>query len=93
MACRRCPHHIRHGQVSEKQEITFQDRCALAMKAGKQEDCLHYPFGRSFHYMNCSVYQATFKSAGVKNDVVPTKDFQYSEALAGGGSLTDMDLL
>jgi hypothetical protein len=58
----------------------------------KEQECTEVPFSESFDYMACSVYISTFKSGIRKNDVVPTKDFQYSEALSGG-SITDMELL
>lgn len=57
-----------------------------------QQDCKNYPFPEVFDYIECEVYQSTFKSASRKNDVIPTKDFQYSDALSGN-SITDMELL
>lgn len=54
--------------------------------------CQHFPFPNVFDYMECHTYIETFKAAGRKNDVVPTKDFQFSEALSGS-SITDMELL
>lgn len=58
----------------------------------KEQECTEVPFNESFDYMMCPVYIKTFKSGHRKNDVIPTKDFQYSEALSGG-SITDMELL
>lgn len=55
-------------------------------------DCVHFPFPDQFDYFHCAVYQETFDSRGIKNGVVPTKDFQYSEQLAGL-AVTDMELL
>ena len=93
MVCRKCPHHVRHGQVGEDgKSITFKDRCGLRMKEGQEIECKHYPFDSRFDYMGCEVYLMTFKSQGRPNDVVPTSDFQYSEKL-GSASLTDMELL
>lgn len=56
------------------------------------KSCTHFPFPSVFDYMECPTYIETFKAAGRKNDVVPTKDFQFSEALSGS-SITDMELL
>ncbi|SMF22176.1 hypothetical protein [Pseudobacteriovorax antillogorgiicola] len=57
-----------------------------------QQECLHHPFPKVFDYIECSIYQGTFKSSNRTNDVIPTKDFQYSDALSGS-SITDMELL
>lgn len=57
-----------------------------------QQPCLHHPFPKVFDYIECSIYQGTFKSSTRTNDVIPTKDFQYSDALSGS-SITDMELL
>ena len=57
-----------------------------------QQVCLHHPFPKVFDYIECDIYQGTFKSSSRTNDVVPTKDFQYSDALSGN-SITDMELL
>jgi hypothetical protein len=128
MSCLRCPHHVRHGQMSlDKKTLTFTDICGLKTKAQDREDeairerlalaadpmerkvpakdivrpkrrhtkeleCINYPFPAKFEYRHCQVYVDTFKSTEQKNDVLPTKDFQYSEALMGG-SITDMELL
>lgn len=64
-------------------------------KKGEEEpnmECVNYPFPGVFDYIECSVYQETFKSTTRKNDVIPTKDFQYSDILSGS-SITDMELL
>ncbi|NRA64100.1 MAG: hypothetical protein HRU19_06420 [Pseudobacteriovorax sp.] len=58
----------------------------------KDQVCKHYPFPEVFDYIECQVYQGTFKSSTRTNDVIPTKDFQYSDALSGN-SITDMELL
>lgn len=60
--------------------------------AGSCIDCTHYPFPELFDYFVCDVYQDTFASKGLKNDVVPTKDFEFSETMVGA-SLTEMELL
>jgi len=57
-----------------------------------QQACKNYPFPQIFDYIDCDVYQSTFKSASRKNDVIPTSDFQYSDAL-NSSSITDMELL
>ena len=54
--------------------------------------CDHFPFPKVFDYIDCNTYTVTFKGGKSKNDVVPTKDFQYSDAL-NSGSITDMELL
>ncbi len=59
---------------------------------GETLDCANYPFDDQFDYFRCFVYQDNFQSTGLKNGVVPTRDFQYSESLAGD-SITDMELL
>lgn len=122
MACKRCPHHVRHGKLADDgKSILFSDLCGLKMKQmqefepavkkvrgrgrpttevvkrkplpnGITADCVHFPFPSQFDYFHCEVYQDTFESKGLKNGVVPTKDFQYSERLAGM-SVTDMELL
>ncbi|MCB9228795.1 MAG: hypothetical protein H6618_04210 [Deltaproteobacteria bacterium] len=55
-------------------------------------DCIHYPFSSHFDYFHCQVYIETFESKGLRNGVLPTKDFQYSEHIAGI-AVTDMELL
>ncbi len=66
---------------------------AVKKKApGPDKTCTHFPFPAVFDYIECTTYQTTFKSAARKNDVVPTKDFQYSDVLSGS-SITDMELL
>ncbi len=108
MSCNRCPHHVRHGQIGADSTVQFKDVCGLVVKQGGKHDdskgrqrsvkvarsseCIHYPFKEGFDYMMCEIYVETFKSVGRKNDVVPTKDFQYSEAFSGG-SIADMELL
>lgn len=91
MTCRRCPHHVRHGVINpENQGIAFQDRCGLKMK--DKLDCGHYPFPKVFDYLTCDVYRSTFKTNGMRNDAIPTRDFQYTDAFVSG-SITDMELL
>ena len=108
MSCRRCPHHVRHGQLGADATVQFKDVCGLivkqnsrleevkgkqkALKGIKSQECVYYPFSEGFDYLQCEVYQQTFKGSDRKNGVVPTKDIQYSEALSGG-SITDMELL
>lgn len=122
MSCRRCPHHVRHGQVAkDQQSIIFKDICGLRHKQavdpecalkktrgrgrttttevkrkplpnGATLECLHFPFEETFDYFCCEIYQENFATQGLKNGVLPTKDFQYSEHLAGL-AVTDMELL
>ena len=122
MACKRCPHHVRHGKSSvDGKSIEFSDHCGLRLKQaqemetggkkvrgrgrpaaevvkrkplpdGATTDCIHVPFDDNLDYFHCAVYQDTFDTKGLKNGVVPTKDFQYSERLAGI-AVTDMELL
>ncbi|MBP6217159.1 MAG: hypothetical protein KA436_01080 [Oligoflexales bacterium] len=121
MSCKRCPHHVRHGQVAKDgQDFQFKNLCGLKLKqnqdpelikktrgrgrpaaepvrrkppsADKSIDCTNYPFSSEFDYFFCNVYQETFASKGLKNDVVPTKDFEFSENFTGV-SVTDMELL
>ena len=93
MLCKRCPHLVKHGQgAKDGTSIVFKSLCGLKMKQNVQEDCAHHPFPDVFDYMECEVYMATFKSTARKNDVVPTRDFQFSEALVGG-SITEMEYL
>ncbi|MBF0441408.1 MAG: hypothetical protein HQK54_05850 [Oligoflexales bacterium] len=54
--------------------------------------CSNYPFPKIFDYIECETYQSTFKSTTRKNDVIPTKDFQYSDVF-NSSSITDMELL
>jgi len=91
--CKKCPHHVRHGQVgADGKTIEFKNRCGLRMREAQQIDCGHYPFAAGFDYTSCDHYLTTFKTAGQRNDVVPTSDFQYSDKLAGS-SITEMELL
>ena len=92
MLCKKCPHHVRHGQVASGGGIEFKDKCGIKMRRNEVLDCIHFPFPQVFDYTGCEVYLATFKSGGLRNDVVPTKDFQYSDVLSGN-SITDMELL
>ena len=91
MLCRRCPHHVRHGKVdAATNAITFRDKCALKIK--DDLDCKHHPFPKVFDYQTCEVYKTTFKGSVDRNEVSPTKDFQYTDNIAVG-SITDMELL
>ena len=72
--------------ISINKKITKKDEEEPAM------ECVNHPFPSVFDYIDCSVYQETFKSTSRKNDVIPTKDFQYSDVLSGN-SITDMELL
>jgi hypothetical protein len=93
MRCRKCPHHVRHGQVAaDGTSIEFKNRCGLRMKENEHMDCVHFPFPNVFDYQGCDVYRVTFKTTGQKNDVVPTADIQFSEQISAN-SITDMDLL
>ena len=93
MQCKKCPHLVRHGQVApDGKTIEFKNRCGLRMRDTAPVDCAHYPFSSKFEYDGCEVYLATFKTAGQRNDAVPTSDFQYSDKLAGT-SITEMELL
>ncbi len=93
MSCKKCPHHVRHGQVAaDAKSFEFKERCGLRMKTQQAVDCHNYPFAKSFEYTTCSVYLDVFKTAGQRNDVVPTSDFQYSDQVAQN-PLTEMELL
>ena len=93
MQCKSCPHHVRHGQVaSDGKTIEFKNRCGLKMREQQPMDCAHHPFSKGFDYLSCAIYVQTFKSAGQRNDAVPTSDFQYSDKLATS-SITEMELL
>lgn len=93
MLCKRCPHHVRHGFLGKDgKSIEFKERCGLKMKTAQDQECINHPFPKSFNYTECAVYLHTFKSGGQRNDVVPTSDFQYSDAL-NQQSITDMELL
>ena len=63
-----------------------------ALKSGKDTECVEVPFPKDFMYRDCQVYRDIFKTTGTKNDVIPTQDIQYSEALTVG-SITDLELL
>ncbi len=93
MFCRKCPHHVRHGQVApDGKSISFNERCGLLMKSGTQVACNHHPFKKGFDYGHCEVYLSTFKSESQRNDAVPTSDFQYTDAFSGT-AITEMELL
>ncbi|MEZ4743930.1 MAG: hypothetical protein R3B45_16035 [Bdellovibrionota bacterium] len=59
---------------------------------GETYDCVKYPFTRESDYFQCEVYILNFRTKGLRNGVMPTKDFQYSESFSGG-HITDMELL
>lgn len=91
MQCRKCPHHLRHGQVDQTTKaITFKDRCSLRLK--EQQDCGHYPFAKYFDYMTCETYKATFKGAVDRKGVMPPGELQFSDSVTAGG-IADMELL
>ena len=93
MACKRCPHHVRHGKLAgDKKTIEFQDRCSLKPRGAQDEACDQVPFPNSFNFVECKTYQFVFKSKGPSNDVIPTSDFQFADALTDT-SITDMELL
>ncbi len=98
MQCRRCPHFVRHGKAAaDGKSIEFRELCGLKMKTptpnGREDqNCTKHPFDSHFDYMACDVYISIFKSGVRRNDVLPTQDFQFSEALTGN-SITDMELL
>ena len=91
MSCKRCPHHVRHGQLDAKtKQITFKDRCALKMK--EAQDCVHYPFPKIFDYLTCEVYRLTFKATVDRNDVQINPDRGISDSITMS-SITDMELM
>ncbi len=91
MTCKKCPHHVQHGQVAaDGKTFEFKDRCGLRIKEGLL--CSHYPFAKFFDYTNCEVYKNNVKGALDRKDVMPTQDFQFSDAF-NSGSLADMELL
>jgi hypothetical protein len=93
MLCKKCPHHVRHGQVgADGKTIEFKNRCGLKMRGQESLDCKHFPFASGFDYTACDYYLHTFKTAGQLNDAIPTSDFQYSDKLATN-SITEMELL
>ena len=51
MACKRCPHHVRHGTFHRKtQNMVFQDRCGLLMRRiSKNDPSKPKTRGRSSH--------------------------------------------
>ena len=82
------PEEVVKGKPPRKgaKKVTKKDEEEPAM------ECISHPFPSVFDYIDCAVYQETFKSTSRKNDVIPTKDFQYSDVLSGN-SITDMELL
>ena len=91
MTCRKCPHLVRHGKLAaDNKNIEFRSRCGL--KREEEVDCHKLPFPKIFDYLDCENYRATFKSSIQRNDVVPTRDIQYSEKVAASG-LSNLELL
>ena len=91
MSCKRCPHHVRHGLPSKNgKTVEFTEKCSLMME--QAQDCVNFPFPKVFDYMGCNIYQQVFKTTISRNDVIPTRDFQYSDNISNK-TLTDMDLL
>ena len=91
----RCPHFVRHGRAEGKagnRKLVYYDRCGLKMRANEHFACPHHPFSRTFDHSQCEVYHQVFKPGVARNDVMPTKDFQYSGTLPAD-SLSDMKLL
>jgi hypothetical protein len=93
MFCKKCPHHVRHGTLAaDKKNIEFTDRCGLRMKSGQADLCDKYPFAAGFNFVECNIYRDTFKSAGQRNDCIPTSDFLYADNMSGT-PITEMELL
>lgn len=95
MSGRRCPHFVRHGRAegkADKRKLVFYDRCGLKMRANVHYACPHYPFSHAFDHVSCEVYHQAFRPGAARNDVVPTKDFQYSGSLPSE-TISDMKLL
>ncbi len=100
---RKCPHLVRHGKVAgDGKSIEFKDMCGLMIrkfdpdiprvKLPFPDDCEKVPYQQGFDYIGCEVYQAVFKSTGLRNDVNPMTDMPLNSAL-GGASITDLELL
>ena len=64
----------------------------IPLAPGETTECKHFPFQADFDYIQCEAYQHNFRSKGMRNGVMPTSDFNYSDSLSIG-SITDMDLL
>ncbi len=91
MACKNCPHLVRHGKMAaDGKNIEFDNRCGLRMKQEKTVDCGHYPFQKNFDYLGCDIYLDIFKGSGNLNDVVPTSDISNKIA---NTSITEMEML
>ena len=71
---------------------SFTTGCGLKMRANVHYACPHYPFAPTFDHVNCEVYHQAFRPGVARNDVVPTKDFQYSGTLPSE-TISDMKLL
>jgi hypothetical protein len=77
-----------HGRKPERKAgATIQTK-----RFSPKETCDKVPFGPLFEYTSCDVYLDTFKTPGKRNDVMPTRDFNFSDKLVGA-SITDMDFL
>ena len=95
-----CGLRMKQTQVTEIPNKKIKGRGKASVEPIKRKplpegvtmECVHYPFSSQFDYFHCKIYQETFESKGMKNGVVPTKDFQFSERLAGL-AVTDMELL
>lgn len=68
------------------------DKTPVKLDPKADYKCDQHPFPDVFDYLDCGTYRSTFKGGISKNDVIPTKDFQYSDVL-NSGSITDMELL
>ncbi len=100
---RKCPHLVRHGKVAaDGKSIEFKEMCGLMIrkidpdapprpKLPFDETCSQVPFKKGFDYICCDVYQAVFKSKGIRNDVNSTSDMNFGAISAN--TITDMDLL
>ena len=83
MACKRCPHYVRHGRAGDDgQSIVFRDLCGLKMKKNEdgqsqfdEEACDSFTFHEDFDHYMCRVYQTVFQSGSKRNGVNP-KDIQ-----------------
>ena len=96
-----CGLRVKQAQDPETMKIKGRGRGRPAASAdpkrprlpkGASLECTKVPFDADFDYFYCDVYQDTFKTTGMKNGVLPTKDFQYSERLSGN-PITDMEFL
>jgi hypothetical protein len=64
----------------------------VPLSPGETVECIQYPFNDDSDFYKCSVYQNHFHSRGLRNGVMPTKDFHFFENL-NTESITEMELL